>query len=109
MSVHYFLYASSKHKLLINSLEEIIDIYDAIINEAKTQPDSNYNKEDDILLFESLKQQYKTQLYETDVYYKTLKNMSQTVCEHNYTIDTIDITPEKSNQIEYCMICGHTK
>jgi len=29
--------------------------------------------------------------------------------EHKYIIDLIDISPDKSNTIEYCQICGYTK
>jgi hypothetical protein len=36
------------------------------------------------------------------VYYKN-------ECEHEYVTDTIDITPEESRQITYCVFCESTK
>ena len=30
-------------------------------------------------------------------------------CKHEYITDTIDITPEKSQQITYCVFCESTK
>lgn len=30
-------------------------------------------------------------------------------CNHEYVTDTIDITPEKSQQITYCVFCESTK
>ena len=30
-------------------------------------------------------------------------------CKHEYVTDTIDITPEKSQQITYCVFCESTK
>ena len=41
---------------------------------------------------------------------RRVKNMSvKPECKHEYITDTIDITPEKSQQITYCVFCESTK
>ena len=43
---------------------------------------------------------------------QNLENIKQKMidcCQHNFVKDEIDISPEKSQQIEYCSICDFTK
>lgn len=41
---------------------------------------------------------------------RRVRNMSvKPECKHEYITDTIDITPEKSQQITYCVFCESTK
>jgi hypothetical protein len=111
MSVDYFLYVKEKHNLISIYLKEIVSIYDEIINKTNEEVanDEMYNKEEDIQLFEELKNNYENQLEQSISFCDSLKNVLNTLCKHEYIMDLIDITPEKSNVIEYCKICGFTK
>ena len=31
------------------------------------------------------------------------------MCEHNFVKDSIDISPDESQEIEYCTFCEYTK
>lgn len=111
MSVDYFLYVKEKHNLVSIYLKEIISIYDEIINKTNEEPanDDIYDKEEDIQLFEELKNNYNSQLEQSIFFCESLKNAVNSLCKHDYIMDLIDITPEKSQMIEYCKICGFTK
>ena len=111
MSIDYFLFSKEKHVIINIYLKEIIDTYDALIQETKTQilNDNIYNKEEDIELFAQIKQKYEIFLKQNNTFCKSLKEISQKLCVHKYIIDLIDITPDRSSVIEYCEICGHTK
>ena len=39
---------------------------------------------------------------------KELCKLIKETCNHNYIIDDIDITPDKSMRIKYCTICETT-
>lgn len=51
------------------------------------------------------------------IYYMELNgiaNLNQTKkrtkkCQHNWVVDYIDLTPDKSQQIQYCSKCEETK
>lgn len=111
MCIDYFLFAKDKHEAICLYLNLIINIYDDLINETKLQNPNEglYNKDEDIKLFERIKQDYEDHLHQTTHFYKTIQELTNAWCKHEYIIDLIDITLDKSVSIEYCQICGHTK
>ena len=110
MSVDYFLHCKDKQEVVKAYLTEIIHIYQDLIETAETQTTQDgYNKVEDINLFTIIKETYLEDLNETNAFCKALEKISQKICQHNYIIDLIDITPDRSSQIEYCQTCGHTK
>ena len=111
MSVEYFLHCKDKQEIIKVHLKEIIHTYDDLIKKAETQPTQNeYNKDEDINLFITIQESYIKNLNETIAFCEALdKIITQTLCDHNYITDLIDITPEKSQNISYCQKCEHTK
>ena len=111
MSVDYFLFSKKKHEIINNNLKEIISIYDELIEITKLQTENHetYDKEEDIKLYEEFKDEYENHLTLTTHISKTLADISCSMCNHNYILDLIDVTPDKSMMIEYCQNCGHTK
>ena len=111
MSVEYFLYVKEQHNLISSYVKEIVSIYDEIINKTneEVENDEIYSKEDDIQLFKELKNNYESQLEQSNYFCESLKNAVHSLCKHEYIMDLIDITPEKTQVIEYCQICGFTK
>jgi hypothetical protein len=111
MSIQFFLHSKDKHIMICNYLEEIINIYDELIVQTKEQPTNEdiYDKDDDIQLLEEIKKQYEKKLVETNYSCDSLKVYSQTLCNHEFILDLIDVTPDRSQVIEYCHICEFVK
>ena len=51
------------------------------------------------------------QLHNVDFYelYDKITKYIQLYCNHNYVLDLVDITPERSQTICYCTICEQLK
>jgi hypothetical protein len=95
MSLEYYLFYKKHYEDVINNL-------DNIINSTLDTNDSNllvpYNK---IFLIEK-----KQHIIEK----KTIcDNKIHELCNHEFEDDMIDITPERSQYITYCILCGYTK
>ena len=108
MSVDYFLNAKQKHEILETYLKEIINIYDDLIKNTEFQDSIDYNTEEVIISLKKIKKSYEENLIETNETINLFHELCQEVCEHKYIIDLIDISPDKSTTIEYCVICGYT-
>ena len=111
MSINYFLYSKSQHEIVNMHLKEIIDIYEKLIENLKTnfKKEEVFNKKEEIKLYETIRDKYEQELIENMQYCDTLKDLSYATCKHNYVTDMIDVSPDKSEYIEYCDICLHTK
>ena len=73
------------------------NIIQSITDLLKTTPQINRNCLKDVL------DNCKSQL-------RRVRNISvKNECKHEYITDTIDIDPEKSQQITYCVFCESTK
>jgi len=110
MSVNYFLYAKSHHKNIINLLEEITNIYDNILNDINNI--DNYGLVDikEYMDFvTNLKKINDSNIIENIKIYNLLNCRVSEVCDHKFITDTIDITPDRSQEIIYCTICEYTK
>uniref|UniRef100_A0A6C0ERR9 Uncharacterized protein n=1 Tax=viral metagenome TaxID=1070528 RepID=A0A6C0ERR9_9ZZZZ len=111
MSVNYFLYSKSQHKKIVNCLEEIKTIYEDIIQHTINENDNldKYNKDADIELLTNLKDSYISKIIEGNKFCEILTFFAHQVCQHNFVKDTIDITPDRCQEIIYCTICEYTK
>ena len=93
MSLEYYMFCKEKYEEIILNLENIIDLYDLIID---------YTIGEDKLDFIN-------SLNHTKQLKKVCENKIRNLCVHEYETDTIDITPERSESITFCKFCGLTK
>jgi|LakMenE18May11ns_1017448.scaffolds.fasta_scaffold9771424_2 hypothetical protein len=89
--LNYFLLYKKKYVKIINYL-------DGIIENLKLDNDCD---EDDINWFIKKRNTISDKL---EVCLNKIKNL----CVHEYVNDEIDIDPERSQSITYCVICEHT-
>jgi hypothetical protein len=116
MSLDYFIFYKEKYGLLISHIEEIIYLYDDLIDGSYDLYNSFFDeKEKPINLLceiETLlneKENYlqrRNKLNQKSIYYK---DQIQKLCTHDFCEDVIDVTPEKSQKIVYCIKCEYSK
>lgn len=108
MSLEYYLYSKKKYEYIISNLNDIIEQYDEIFSYADNL--NIKNDEDMLELFQQTINKDKIKLKLICLH--QLKNNCQekikTLCEHDFVDDTIDINPDKSQNITYCRICEYT-
>lgn len=112
MSLNYFLQCQQKCEQISMHIDEIIFLYDELISESHEYYETN-NKPINILC------DVETLINEKNIYVNELEKLNDTkrkyigiiknICMHDFCKDEIDITPDKSKQIEYCLKCGYTK
>ena len=107
MSLEYYLFVRQKYDEIISNLDYIIEAHEQIEyyisneNDITTIPKELFNYESDIF-FKTKKQKIIKCKQICDAIIKSL-------CKHEFEDDVIDITPEKSQNICYCKICGYSK
>ena len=109
MSLNYYLFCRNSYDKIIKELDYIISTLEEIDvykeeeeEEAQTNPDIILaNQHHDKLFFSSRKQHM--QLLR-DTYNKII----ETMCNHTFIKDTIDISPDRTQNIRYCSICEYT-
>lgn len=107
MSVDYYLFCRNSYDMIIRELQYIIDILEEI-DEYRQEEQSQTNL-DIVLANESNNKLF---FYSRKQYIKVLRSVCnkkiEELCNHNFITDTIDITPDKSQNIRYCSICEYT-
>lgn len=102
MSLHYFLSCKRNYIKIIQKLEYIIETLDDIDYMTISEfSDICYPKNNKDFFTEKIK-------YFEDLI-NNCNNELDHICCHNYVEDTIDITPERSQNITYCTICEIVK
>ena len=108
MSLNYYLFCRNSYDKIIKELDYIISVIEEIDEykqkeeESQTNPDIILaNQTHDKLFFSSRKQHM--QLLR-DTYNKIIEE----ICNHTFIKDTIDISPDISQNISYCSICEYT-
>ena len=111
MSVQYFLYSKKKYDAVNAHLNEIINAYEEMIEYISTQTENHpaLNKKEEIKVCDMYKSMYKQQLEENEMHCKILEDMCESLCEHEYVTDLVDLTPDTSKTVEYCSICLSSK
>jgi hypothetical protein len=94
-NIDYFLFLKKKYVNILSYLTEIMNSYEEI---------SSYN--DDYLIQYN---KYKNEVYEIKYLIANVNNSICETCEHIFVEDEIDITPDKSQKIEYCKICEYSR
>ena len=117
MEINFFILCKKKYNNMCCYVENIINELDSIIDEAiiisndndiidrineihfKTQMSSIIN----------LKKTYVEEKEKISYLIKECDNNIINLCHHEFVDDSIDITPELSQNISYCSLCGYTK
>ena len=95
MSLEYYLFYKNHYEDIIRNLDDIINF--------TLDPSSNdFDSSQNFFLLERKQQVVKLK---TECDNKIL----ELSCNHNFEADMIDITPDRSQNITYCKICGYTK
>jgi len=99
MDLEYYLFCRKRYENIITNLRVIIETYDILIEKEKNlKIESNNDRTFFIEKRENIIQ---------------LKNICDNkinkLCKHEFEDDLIDITPDVSQHITYCKICGFTK
>jgi hypothetical protein len=104
--IDFFLFLKKKNIHILTHLEEIIGIYEDILDNIDDH--SDLIKSDLFGNEINTKKEYEKQI----VYLKTrimdINDKIFSMCHHDFLDDTIDITTEKSQKITYCTICEYT-
>jgi hypothetical protein len=115
MSLDYFLFYKEKYEQMVSHLEEIICLYDDLIDDSfeyynsffsETKPVNVLCELETLIGQKDLCIQQKNQLISKKMYYT---ERLQNACSHEFCEDTIDINPERSQKIVYCVKCDYTK
>ena len=109
MSLEYYLFCREKYSDIIINLENILESYEILENYNNEEKEKGlkgalirFNHSICKNLFLEKKQHIIEQKKICDVKINKL-------CQHEFEDDTIDITPDRSENITYCIICGFTK
>ena len=100
--VENFLFLKKRYINILIYLTEILSSYEELFN---------YNNDNDNDNYESIAIQYnkyKREISEVKCLIDDINNEMYKICRHDFVEDDIDITPEKSQRIEYCKICEYT-
>ena len=94
-NIDYFLFLKKKYINISSYLTEIINSYDEL---------SFYNND---FLLQCNK--YKKELSEIKNFINNINYSISQLCQHEFVEDEIDLTPDRSQKIEYCQICEYTR
>ncbi len=115
MSLNYFLHCQENYNLIMSHIEETIHLYDEIINDSYEYYNSYENDKKPINILCDIeaiiqeKEVFEIQLKKINEIKTKYNKIAQTICIHDFCKDYIDISPERSQTIEYCLKCGFTK
>ena len=94
-NIDYFLFLKKKYINILTYLTEIINSYEEML------------LHNDEFAYECNK--YKNELAEIKFFITIVNKSICKLCQHEFVEDEIDLTPERSQKIEYCQICEYTK
>jgi len=98
-TIEYFLFLKKKYINILSYLTEILNEYFEI---------TNLNENVDTSLFMQYNK-YQDEILEVKYMINIINNKISQICCHDFVKDEIDITPDRSQKIEYCKICEYTK
>ena len=98
MSLEYYLICRKSYDKLLQNLEDIINVY----NEIDFGNIELSNNKQNLTFFNEKKDKV--------IQFKNICNQKiMHLCCHEFIEDTIDISPDKSQNIRYCSICEYTE
>ena len=110
MSLDYFLLCRQKYDRIIKQLDYVISLYQDICDNTNNEDLDNPVTQID---FELYNPEYNKRVFiEKKQCIEKIKNLCDVqiikLCDHHFITDSIDITPERSQTIQYCSICEYT-
>ena len=108
MSLEYYIFCRDKYEEIILNLENIIENYNIIIDVTNSEENLEQNHYN-IFQPETNQNFFMNRLTHMKQFQKICDNKIKKLCVHNFINDTIDINPERSDNITYCQYCGLTK
>ena len=107
MSINYYLFCRESYNRIIHDLDNIINIFEEL-DECIKEEHEVLNS--DVVL--SNQSHNKLFFYSRKKHMQVLRSVCDKkileLCKHEFVEDTIDITPDKSQNIRYCSICEYT-
>jgi hypothetical protein len=108
MSLEYYLFCRHRYEQIISNLEDILEAYELIINCTMDEENLEINHYE-IFEPEDNNTFFTNKLNHMKKLKKLCDNKINNLCNHDFENDLIDISPDKSDYITYCKICGFTK
>lgn len=109
MSFDYFLSSKKIYENILNDLNNIVNNYDVLLTKYVSEYGCFHQEID--LYFSNNLQTIKTLVdYKKSIteQLRICNEKMQSLCEHKFVDDSIDITLDKSQNIRYCEICEYT-
>jgi hypothetical protein len=108
MNINYFLLMIKKYDTILNHVNSILEILEDLNDPNILTKESINNKDYQYIIFNSeMNTQYFIERQNHIIYLKHLcKKYIEKICNHDFILDSIDITPDKSKTISYCKFCG---
>ena len=108
MTLPFLIELKNKNNNLINQLTDNINSYNEIINLIDENDENNNFKKISLNYQKSIKDQTSEIKY-LFFFQNTIISKIQTLCDHTFEYDLIDITPDTSKPIFYCTKCEYIK
>lgn len=109
MNLEYFLLCKNNYDSIISKLDDIIENYTVIFLNTELLDTSESNIHLDKFIPKEFIQELKSRLNYAQYCRNYCLEKIHELCVHEFITDTIDIDPDKSNNITYCKICEYTK
>ena len=112
MSLEYYLFCRENVNEIITNLENIVQNCEIITHNT----DLELEKNNDEIFLSLFKKKIHKKFFSTIEQFTDFKQIKKLcddkivqLCSHEFVDDSIDIDPDKSENITYCTICGFTK
>lgn len=109
MSFDYFLSSKKIYENILINFQDIIDNYQDLLTKNVSEYGCFHQEID--LYFSNHKQNIQT-IVKLKLHVREQMNLCnekmQSLCEHKFVDDSIDISPDTSQNIRYCEICEYT-
>ena len=110
MSIDFFLHSKKIYKQIEFNLKDIVHLYEEFIELTESEEITcAYNKDEDIHFLKNVKNDYNERIKQIKFFKDYVNRKIIGMCEHNFVKDSIDISPDESQEIEYCTFCEYTK
>jgi hypothetical protein len=112
MSLEYYLFCRENVNEIITNLENIVQNCEIITHNT----DLELEKTNDEIFLSLFKKKIHKNFFSTIEQFTDFKQLKKLcddkivqLCSHEFVDDSIDIDPDRSENITYCTICGFTK
>ena len=109
MSVDFFLQSKNIYKHIEHNLKDIVELYKEFIELTENEEENVcYDKERDINFLKKMICDYEKKIRDIHNFKDYVNTKIVSLCNHNVVEDSIDISPDLSQEIKYCTQCEYT-